>query len=153
MQVPVTAWTPFLRSIHSAQWAHVCRGFMRLKVSAQWGVMSVMQSGGADSPWRPHLPQEPERGLNPERWQWHSKKRKWLRRFITVFLVLLLLAKHMKYADIEGQGKTGYSVAPLPFRLFLFIRKQRPECWQSAHNQEVNWGSWGGFVQQVHLAR
>lgn len=22
-----------------------------------------MQSGGADSPWRPHLPQEPERGL------------------------------------------------------------------------------------------
>ena len=34
----------------------------------------------------------------------------------------------MKYADTEGQGKTGYSVAALPFRPFLFIRKQRSEC-------------------------
>lgn len=152
MQVPVTAWTPFLRSIRSAQWAHNVQRFHETQSECTVRSHLWCSRGGADSPWRPHLPQEPERGLNPERWQWHSKKRKWLRRFITVFLVLLLLAKHMKYADIEGQGKTGYSVAPLPFRLFLFIRKQRPECWQSAHNQEVNWGSWGGFAQQVHLA-
>ena len=54
------------------------------------------------TPWRPHFPQEPERGLNPERRQWHSKERRCLRRFITVFLVLLLLAEHVEEAEAEG---------------------------------------------------
>lgn len=148
MQVPVTAWTPFLRSIRSAQWAHNVQRFHETQSectvrSHLWCSRGVLTAPGG------HIS---HRNQNAVWWRWHSKKRKWLRCFITVFLVLLLLAKHMKYADIEGQGKTGYSVAPLPFRLFLFIRKQRPECWQSAHNQEVNWGSWGGFEQQVHLA-
>lgn len=46
--------TPFLRSIHNALWTQgfsgptMSRGLMRLEVSAQWGVMSMMQSGGAD---------------------------------------------------------------------------------------------------------